>query len=316
MSRPGVLLMSFGAVESVDDLAQYYTNIRGGHSPAPDQLADLRTRYERIGGRSPLVPIMRRQAQKLESRLSASEPTVPVRIGMRFWNPTIADGVRALHEQDVGRIIAVTSGPYDSRLSVGSYDKQLQDAVAKVDPTLEIDLVRCWYDVPLLERAWARAYQSALESADWTPETTYVLFSAHSLPERILAWDDPYPGQFFDHGRALARYLNLPRWGFCYQSAGLTSEPWLGPDILPALEHVKGLGAQRVLNLPIGFSADHLEIKHDLDYEARRRAEELGLQWARAASLNDSDEFIRTLAEIVGPRLSSDGPYYSNMAST
>lgn len=303
MTADGVLLMTFGAVESLDDLPQYFSNIRGGKPPSPQQLADLRTRYERIGGKSPLVQITRRQASALEQALGLEGRDVAVEIGMRFWQPSVEDGVRRLAERGVRRIIAITSGPYDSRISIGSYERHLNAAVAAVDSSLKVELVRQWFDTPNLDEAWQRQYEVALAQTGWASGSFYALLSAHSLPERILVWNDPYPRQFTEHAMRLARHLQLQSWGMSYQSAGLTQEPWLGPDILQALDYVKTLGAKRVLSLPIGFCADHLEILNDLDHEAAAKAAALGLEWKRAPSLNDSMGFTKVLAAIVTRRL-------------
>lgn len=313
MKADGVLLMTFGAVESLDDLPQYFANIRGGKPPSPQQLADLRARYERIGGKSPLVHITRRQAKALEESLHRQGHDVAVEIGMRFWAPSVEDGVRRLAARGVRRIIAITSGPYDSRISVGSYERHLGSAVAAVDPTLETGLVRQWFDAPHLDEAWDQQYEQALEEAGWSADGCYKLLSAHSLPERILVWNDPYPRQFMEHAMRVAGHLNLGSWGLSYQSAGLTQEPWLGPDILQALDYVKALGAKRVLSLPIGFCADHLEILNDLDHEAADKAAALGLDWKRAPSLNDSGAFIKVLTNLVTSRLR--GPHATINAS-
>lgn len=303
MTAQGVLLMTFGAVESLDDLPQYFSNIRGGIPASPEQLADLRARYERIGGKSPLVHITRRQATALEGAIRRQGHDVPVEIGMRFWSPSVEDGVRRLAERGARRITAISSGPYDSRISIGSYERHLKAAIAAVDPGLEAELVRQWFDAPNLDRAWQHQYEQALQETGWSQESCYVLLSAHSLPERILVWNDPYPRQFMEHAMRLAGHLNLASWGVTYQSAGLTQEPWLGPDILQALDYVKALGAKRVLSLPIGFCADHLEILNDLDHEAADKAAALGIEWKRAASLNDSAELIKVLSAIVERRM-------------
>lgn len=297
-----VLLMSFGAVQSLDDLEQYYTNIRGGRRPSPEELADLRARYERIGGRSPLLDITLRQASLLERRLRDGGLHVPVRVGMKFWHPTIPEAVQQLHREGITRVIAFTSGPYDSRMSVGSYERQLETA-RKDAPGLSFDLVRQWFDHPALETAWRERVEATLRRKSWSTQDTYFLFSAHSLPERVLMEADSYPVQFLEHGRRMAAALRVPKWGYTYQSAGLVREPWLGPDVLQALEYVKTLGERRILVVPIGFIADHLEILNDLDHDARRRTGELGLEFERVESLNDSPHLIEMYRDIVARRL-------------
>jgi len=303
----GVLLMSFGAVESVDDVGQYYTNIRGGKAPAPAELLDLRRRYERIGGRSPLVDITRRQARALQAYLLRAGHDVQVEIGMRHWRPTVRDAVRNLVERGVRHIVGITSGPYDSNVSVASYERLLAAAVRDVDPTLEFRLVRQWHDAPGLDQAWKVQFDTATAEAGWSDGTCHVLFSAHSLPQRVMPLGDPYPGQFLNHAFRLARHLRLRSWGACYQSAGMTKEPWLGPDILDALRALGDAGHRRVLSLPIGFCADHLEILHDLDVEARQAAAQLGIDWRRAPMPNDSEAFVEALANAVVPELTLSG---------
>lgn len=303
MTRVGVLLMSFGAVESPDQLEQYYTNIRGGRRPTAEQLADLRSRYERIGGRSPLLRIARNQARLLQGSLARDGLDVPVYVGMKFWDPFIREALRQATDDGVERLIAFTSGPYDSQVSVASYERALGAAAGELGQGLQVDLVRQWYDRPELEAGWRHRFEEALAARGWDAASTHVIFSAHALPERCLAWHDPYPAQFMDHGRRYAEAWRLSRWGYSYQSAGLTSEPWLGPDILQTLDYLKPRGERRILVVPIGFIADHLEILNDLDLEAAGRASELGLEFQRAASLNEAPELTEMYKAIVRSRL-------------
>lgn len=304
MTAAGVLLMTFGAVESLEDVEQYYTNIRGGTTPSPAELSDLKVRYERIGGRSPLVDITRRQAKALQASLRRAGHEVPVEIGMRYWKPTIKEGVRKLADSGVRQIVGITSGPYDSNISVASYERFLAAAIQDVDPTLQLQLIRQWHDAPGLDQAWKAQFEKATAEAGWIAGTYHVLLSAHSLPERVMPLGDPYPGQFMAHASRLARHLRLPSWGVCYQSAGMTKEPWLGPDILSALRELRDAGHRRVLSLPIGFCAEHLEILHDLDVEANQKAVELGIDWRRAPMLNDNEAFVEAIAETILPALS------------
>lgn len=307
-AETGVLLMAFGAVQSSDDVEEYYTRIRGGRNPTAAEVADLRTRYERIGGRSPLVDITRRQAATLETSLADAGLSVPVRCGMRFWDPSVADALTELVDAGVRRVIALTMGPYDSRISVGGYERALRTAHEAAPAPVDVTLVRHWFDAPGLEEAWKGRFDAALEANGWDVSSTRVLFSAHALPERILLWNDPYPRQFATHGTRLASAWGLPRWGFTYQSAGAGgAQRWTGPDVLDALAHAKGLGDERVLVVPIGFSADHLEILHDLDVEASDRAEDLGIGFARVGSLNEDARFIEALRAKVVERLQADG---------
>jgi protoporphyrin/coproporphyrin ferrochelatase len=303
----GVLLMTFGAVESLDDVPRYYTNIRGGKAPTEAEVADLRARYELIGGRSPLADITRRQAAALSLWLTRIGDSMPVEVGMRYWTPTIENGVRRLAEKGVRRIIGITSGPYDSGISVASYERFFDAARNTVDQALEISLIRKWFDAPGLDAAWKTQYDAALKATGWEAGSFHTLLTSHALPERVLPLGDPYPVQFQEHAARLASFLGLKDWGTCYQSAGLTHEPWLGPDILPALQHLKAAGRRRVLVMPIGFCADHLEILHDLDIEAAARANQLGLEFARAPSLNDSPRLAEAWSAALMGHVQEDG---------
>lgn len=300
----GVLLMSFGAVDRIEDIPAYYTNIRGGRIPTSEQLGNLRVRYERIGGRSPLLGILQRQAHGIQQRLRGAGYDVPVEVGMKFWTPFIGDALRHLSQSGVQRVVALTMGPYYSTISVGGYQKFLEAAQSTLAAPVVLDLVPYWYNAPGLDAAWEEKIHEALRTRGWTPESTYVIFTNHSLPERILVLNDPYGEQFFEHGRRLAQRLRLPHWGYSYQSAGaILTERWLGPDILEALDHLKQAGRKRILVVPIGFSADHLEILHDLDVEARQRADELGLEFARTASLNEAPQFLDALSALLEARV-------------
>lgn len=309
----GALLLTFGAVESLDDIPRYYCNIRGGKPPTDTEVADLRARYERIGGRSPLATILQMQADALAKALADAGHSMPVATGMRYWQPTIEDGVRRLAEQGVRRIVAITSGPYDSGISIASYARFLEEAGETVDPSLHIQLVRTWFDAPGLDEAWQAQYRAALDGMGWPEGSCHALLTSHALPERVLPLGDPYPLQFQAHAQRLARFLGLQDWGLCYQSAGLTRDPWLGPDILPALRHLKAAGKRRILVIPVGFCADHLEILHDLDVEAAAEASRLGLEFARTPMLNDSPQLARVWAAKV---LETSAPGRSHVIPT
>ncbi len=304
MARIGVLLMSYGTPRSLEDVAAYYTHIRGGRPPAPEQIAELQERYRRIGGRSPLLEITLAQARALETRLARFTwgHRFYIRVGMKHAPPFIEEAVAGLLEEGVDRVIAIALAPHFSRMSVGSYHAALRQALAARGAALPVIAIRSWGAHPLFVMAVAERLQEAL--VDLPPEETEVIFTAHSLPARLREEGDPYEVELLDSARRVARVLGWKRWRFAYQSASATGEPWLGPDLLEVLEAMAREGKTRhVVVCPIGFVADHLEILYDLDIEAREAAQAWGLSFRRTRSLNDDPLLIETLAALISEAL-------------
>lgn len=301
MGMRGVLLMAYGSPEALDDLEAYFTHIRGGRKPSSEAIEELKERYRRIGGRSPLGEITRAQAHALERMLNAdSSEKYRVYIGMKHWRPFIHEAIEQMAADGIERAVGLALAPHYSRMSVGAYIEAAREAL-KEHP-MEMRFVGSWHLQPSFLEAWASRIHEALER--FRPEErdgVVVVFTAHGLPERILQWDDPYPRQLRETCEALAQRLRLPapRWRLAYQSAGHTCEPWLGPDMLDALDELAHQGVKSVLVCPIGSVADHLEILYGIDVECRERAERLGLHLERPESLNDDPLFIQALAEIV-----------------
>lgn len=325
VERRGVLLMAYGSPERPEDVAAYYTHIRGGRPPSPELLEELQGRYAAIGGRSPLAEITARQAAALERRLNRGGmaegppdaaaagapaqgcPAWKVYVGMRHWRPWIADAVAQMAADGVSRAVGLALAPHDSRMSVGAYVEAAQKALDALDPARRpaMRFVRSWADHPLFVEALARRLRDALAAA--SPDAA-VLFTAHSLPERILAWDDPYPRELDRTCRAVAGRLGLDpaRWRFAYQSQGRTPEPWLGPSLDEALRRLAAEGVRDVVVCPVGFVSDHLEVLYDIDIEAAQLAKRLGLRLTRTPSLNDAPDFVEALAAIVTEAAGAD----------
>jgi ferrochelatase len=273
--------MAYGSPSRPEDVPAYYADIRGGRPVSPEAVAELAERYRRIGGTSPLNEITERQRAALEEELG-----IPVYVGMRHWKPRIAETVDQAVTDGVKRITGIVLAPHFSRMSVGEYHRQLKEA--------------CAGRVELVFIAAYGAYEPFVELlADRIgPTDAHVVFTAHSLPARILDEHDPYERELLESARLVAERAGLERWSFAFQSASATGEPWLGPDILDELESLHAEGVRKVLVAPIGFVADHLEILWDIDVEAGEKAAELGLELERTASLNDDPAFIRVLAAI------------------
>jgi ferrochelatase len=290
----GVVVMAYGTPASIDDVEAYYTHIRRGRAPSPDEVAHLVARYRAIGGTSPLRARTEAQAARLAAALG---PDWRVALGMKHAAPFIEDAVSLLSAAGVDDVVGVVLAPHYSRGSVGEYVQRLRAAAA--EHGMPASAVESWHDLPEYRAFLARAVLDGLADL---PERTKVLFTAHSLPERVLA-GDPYPDDLHASAAAVAERAGLDRWagwGLAWQSAGRTPEPWRGPDVLAVIEDLAGTGrADGVLVCPQGFVADHLEVLYDLDVQAAARARSVGLAFGRTRSLNDDRVVLAALAERV-----------------
>lgn len=294
--------MAYGGPDGIEDIEPYYTDIRRGSKPSPEALAELVERYQAIGGASPLLAVTRRQAGALQRALGED---VPVFVGMRHWKPFIAATVQEMAAGGVQAAVGIIMSPYYSRLSVGAYADACNRALSETQGELRVDIVESWYDHPQYLRAWEDLIDSSLRQfPEHERNDVVVVFTAHSLPERILAWNDPYPQQLLETSRRLADALGVQNRRFAFQSAGRTNEPWLGPDLGSMLKTLQEEGVRSVLVCPVGFIADHLEVLYDIDIEARAEAEALGMRLERTPSLNEHPLLIAALADIVRERLS------------
>lgn len=295
--RPvGVLVMAYGTPASPDDVEAYYTHIRRGRPPTPELLADLRRRYDAIGGISPLAARTRVQAAAVEGALGDG---YVVALGQKHAAPYVEDGVADLVAAGATEVVGLVLAPHYSAMSVGQYHDRASAAAAEAG-TLYLG-IGSWHVHPLLvdllaERvvaAWAR-----LGVADGAVVET--LFTAHSLPERARYLDDPsYPDQLRQTAEAVAMAAGVERWRTAWQSAGRTADPWIGPDILDVLRSLPAEGVEAVVVCPAGFVSDHLEVLFDVDIEAAGVAEAAGLRLERTASFNDDPRFVALLAGLV-----------------
>jgi ferrochelatase len=293
----GVVLMAYGTPATPADVEAYYTHVRRARPPTPEQLADLQRRYDAIGGTSPLLERTQAQARCLQAALDR-HGAFTVELGMKHAPPFIEDAVERLADGGASRAVGVVLAPHYSRLSVGEYEER---ARAAAGDRLDLAMVPSWHDAPLYLDALTERVQKALATL---PAATEVVFTAHSLPARIVDEGDRYPAQLQETAAAVAGRAGVKRWRVGWQSAGRTPEPWLGPDILETLSDLAAAGGvDGVLVCPAGFTSDHLEILYDLDIEARARAEELGLAFARTESLNDDPRLCEAVAAAVLQRV-------------
>jgi ferrochelatase len=301
--RVAVLLMAYGTPRHPGEVGAYYTDIRRGRPPTPEQLADLVRRYDAIGGLSPLAARTQAQQTALQRALDERAPGVfVVVLGMKHATPSIEDAVASLVDEGFERAVALVLAPHYSAFSVGQY---IERAVAAGGDRLEVLPITDWHLEPAYLDFLATSVRAGLATL---PARSKVLFTAHSLPERIIATGDPYPDQLRETARAVAERAGLAPWGtwaVAWQSAGRTPEPWIGPDILAVIDDLAASeGATGVLVCACGFVADHLEVLYDLDIEARRRAKEGGIAFVRTPVVNDEPSVVGALADRVVERAS------------
>jgi len=296
--RPAILLMAYGSPETPDQVEAYFTHIRGGRAPSPEAVAHLRHRYELVGGRTPLLEITRALRDALAARAEAHARPRRVYVGMKHWHPYIGDTMRAMAADGVTQVTALALAPHFSRISIGGYRKAVDDSNDALGRPFDVTFVDAWHLEPaFIALVAARVRETLAVFEPGAPVTT--VFSAHSLPVRIREWRDPYESQLLESCAAVAQRAGLTDWRFAWQSAGNTSEPWLGPDICDYLEALHAEGVRRVLSVPIGFTCDHLEVLFDIDHEAKERADALGMELRRTRMPNASPEFVATIDAIV-----------------
>jgi protoporphyrin/coproporphyrin ferrochelatase len=283
-----VVLMAYGSPERLADVPAYYADIRGGRPIKPEHLDDLVERYRRLGieDESPLNAITEQTRAALEGELG----DIPVFTGMKHWTPRIADAAEHALESGADTVVGLVLAPHWSELSIAVYREQLETALAG---RAELVFVDSWHDEPRFVELLADRVRGT---------GAHVVFTAHSLPARAAP---VYREQLLETAQLVAERAGLEDWSFSFQSESPTGEPWLGPDILDHLEDLHARGVRRVLVCPVGFVADHLEIRWDLDHEAAEKAQELGLELARIEMPNADARFISALAGLVRKALAA-----------
>lgn len=327
----GVLVMAYGGPNNLDEVEPYLLDVRGYRPTAPEIVHEVRERYRVIGGRSPILERTRAQAAALQAALDGApapkqaqvergappeghddptrsstpnqsgaerrDPThFSVVVGMRHWHPYIKESLAELERAGITRVVGLVMAPHYSRMSIGAYFRKVEEARSGV----EVAPIERWHLLPGYLDALAARVRDALARfpAERRPDVT-VLFTAHSLPQRILEWDDPYPTELAETVRALVERLGAQPHEFAYQSAAMTPEPWLGPDAGAVIERLAAEGRPDVLIAPVGFTTEHVEILYDVDHDFKQRAAALGVRLERIEMLNDAPEMIAGLAGLV-----------------
>jgi ferrochelatase len=294
--------MAHGTPQTPAEIAAFYTRIRRGRPPSPEQLADLERRYAAIGGLSPLNERTVAQVEAVRAELGRRAPgRYVVAYGAKHTAPLIEDAAAAVTRAGADHVIGLVLTPHGSAMGSQEY---LARAAAALTGTCPFVAVPPWYDEPDFVTLVAKRVTDALAGigAGHDQRRYPVIFTAHSLPERIRDLGDTYPEQLAESAALVAAGAGIARWQVAWQSAGRTPEPWLGPDIRDVVRQLAAdgtTGVDGVVVCPIGFVTDHLEVLYDLDVELAAVATEVGLRFARTASLNDDPRFIGVLADVI-----------------
>ncbi|EPZ0607471.1 ferrochelatase [Listeria monocytogenes] len=306
--KVGLLVMAYGTPYKDEDIERYYTDIRHGHKPSEEMIADLRGRYHAIGGLSPLAKITEAQAYGLEKALNESQDEVEFKayIGLKHIEPFIEDAVEAMHKDGIEEAISIVLAPHYSSFSVEAYNKRAKDAADKLGG-LRIKAINDWYKQPKFIQMWAdRINETAKQIPADELLDTVLIVSAHSLPEKIKQHNDPYPDQLQETADFIFEKVVVPHYALGWQSEGKTGEPWLGPDVQDLTRELYGREKYKhFIYTPVGFVAEHLEVLYDNDYECKVVTDEVGAIYHRPPMPNSAPEFLEVLRTVVWEKYSN-----------
>jgi len=296
----GLLVMAYGTPEAMDGVRPYLTHIRHGHEPTDEAVENLKHRYGLIGGPSPLYLTTVGQMKVLEERLNASGGDYRGYLGMKHWDPFIPEAVQRMAADGVERAVAITLAPHYSTMSIAQYLDYVREGLSGLDTPLDIVCVKSYHDEPLFIDALEEKLREAMDEvpADLR-EDIPVVFTAHSLPEKILKEGDPYREQLLETSRLVAERFGCMNCRFAFTSQGETKDKWLGPTLAESFDEVAAEGHEAVMCCTVGFVSEHLETLFDFDIEGKQDAEKRGLAFYRAAALGTSPKYITALAEVV-----------------
>ena len=300
----GVLIMAYGGPNSLEELPGYLSDIRAGRPTTPAVLEEISHNYSRIGGSSPLLEITRQQIAAVSEKLEAAAPGVfRTYLGMRHWAPWIEEVIGQMLDDGITHAVSLVLAPHFSKLSVAKYQGKIADGLEMYHGQMDFRNISSYHDAPKFIQALADRVEQGINS--WPEDErddVHVIFSAHSLPVRIIKMGDPYDEQLRATARLVADKAGLAddRWSWSYQSAGRSPEPWLGPQLqeyIPELHREKGV--DKIVSIPVGFVSDHVEILYDIDIQAQEVAQELGIRLERPPALNLDPLYIDTLVDLI-----------------
>jgi ferrochelatase len=292
----GVLVMAYGGPNNLDEVEPYLLDVRGYRPTSAEIIHEVRERYREIGGRSPILERTRAQAAALECVLNESALLFKTFVGMRHWHPYIKESLGQMVEAKITRAVGLVMAPHYSRMSIGAYLKKVEEPQSPV----KVAPIERWHLLPGYLEALAERVRVALgKFPAGVRATVPIIFTAHSLPQRILEWNDPYPDELRQTVSAVMDRLGPHPHEFAYQSAAITPDPWLGPDVSQVLARLADEGHRHVLIAPVGFVCEHVEILYDVDIVFKRQANALAMQLERIEMLNTAPPMIAGLAERV-----------------
>ena len=297
--------MAYGSPNSLDEVGDYLSQVRGGRGSSPDEIEHLKQRYRRVGGRTPLLEITMSQADALEKKLLRDGMPARVSFGMKHWHPFVEDVVEKISADNPPILVGVALAPHYSKLSIGGYEDSVRRGLARKNSNVQFVMVKSWHtQLSLIKALSARVCSGLHEMTESGP--TIVVFTAHSLPLKTVSTDDPYRAQLLETSQLVANDANVTDWDFAFQSASGPHGTWLGPSLKEKITELSMRKIKQILVCPVGFVSDHLEILYDLDAEAREYANSLSIALARVPSLNDDPMFIEALAAVVRPLLTEE----------
>ncbi len=306
--RLGLLVMAYGTPTKEEDIEPYYTHIRHGRKPAPEELQDLKDRYKAIGGVSPLAKITEEQTKALEAKVNELQDEYEFKayIGLKHISPFIEDAVQQMAEDGIKEAVSIVLAPHYSTFSIKSYNERARKEAEKHG--IQITSVESWYKEPGFIQFWAEGIRKIYDAMSEEERSKAVLIvSAHSLPEKILQHGDPYADQLQETADLIAEKAGIVNYEVGWQSEGNTPDPWLGPDVQDLTKDLyKEKGYRSFVYAPVGFVADHLEVLYDNDYECKVVCDELGVPYHRPEMPNTNPQFIQTLAEVVLRKVKSE----------
>jgi protoporphyrin/coproporphyrin ferrochelatase len=302
---PAVILMAYGSPNSLDEVSDYLAQVRGGRGSSLDEVEHLKNRYQRVGGRTPLLQITKAQSDALEKKLVGEGLPARVSYGMKHWHPFVEDVVEKIDLDNPLVLIGLALAPHYSKLSIGGYEDSVRRGLAKKNSSRPFIMVKSWHLQPSLIKALSSRVGNKLREMGDSGETALV-FTAHSLPVRAVSEDDPYKVQLLQTSKLVAEEARVTKWDFAFQSASGPPGTWLGPSLKEKISELSRNGTKQILVCPVGFVSDHLEILYDLDVEAKEFADSKGILLDRTQSLNDDPGLIEALAATVRPILVGD----------
>ncbi len=299
MTKRAILILAYGSPTDIDQMEWYLSDIRGGRPMSAEFIKEFQHRYSLIGG-SPLTRLTYEQANNVGRELQQRGYDLPVYIGMRHWSPWIEDALGQMQLHGIEEAVGLVMAPHYSKMSIGKYWANIDKAQQRHNSSIKFSLVDSWYQQPKFLQALENNVRAGLEKFSLDVRNKVkVVFTAHSLPERLIKMGDPYDDQLQDNAKIVADRLGDIDWMFSYQSAAETGEPWLGPQIEDVVVDLAKEGYRHMLVAPIGFVCDHVEILYDIDIEAKQIADEQGIQLERIESMNSTPLFIEAVADAI-----------------